>query len=334
VTASEDIAAALLKALAKSVPGAAEITSLHRLTGGASRETWAFDLQAEEGTVPLVLRRAPGGSGGNPVTTGIPLAAEARLLAAAQAGGVPVPQVRHVLNDGDGLGEGYVMARLSGETIPRRILRDEAYAPVRPHLARRCGEILARIHALPRDAAADAVDRLDAAVQLTNYREIHDSFGEPHPVFEAAFAWLSRRIGDAPQTVVHGDFRHGNLMVDRSGVAAVLDWELAHIGDPLEDLGWICVPSWRFGELDRPVGGFGSREDLIAGYEAAGGAAVNRERLKFWEIFGSLKWGIMCQMMGQAHLSGTVRSLERAAIGRRVSETELDLVLMLRGEMP
>ncbi|MFP4002566.1 MAG: phosphotransferase family protein [Alphaproteobacteria bacterium] len=334
MTAADDLTADILKALARSIPGARKVTGLRRLTGGASRETWAFDLQADEGTLPLILRRAPAGTAENPVSTGIPLSAEARLIEAARAGGVPTPRVRHVLEGRDGLGEGYVMSRVPGETIPRRILRDDAFANVRPRLARQCGEILARIHAVPRAAVEGDLDVLDARAQLARYREIHESFGEPHPVFEAAFAWLAQRAGDAPQTFVHGDFRHGNLLIGPEGVTAVLDWELAHIGDPLEDLGWICVPSWRFGQLDRPVGGFGAREELISGYEAAGGAPVDRERMKFWEVFGSLKWGVMCQMMGHAHLSGMVRSLERAAIGRRVSETELDLVLMLRGEMP
>lgn len=334
MAAADSFAADILKAVARSVPGARSIGDVRRLTGGASRETWAFDVQVDEGTVPLILRRSPGGSADNPVATGIPLGTEARLLTAAAAGGVPVPGVRHVLTPQDGLGEGYFMMRVEGETIPRKILRDEAFAAVRHRLARQCGEILARIHALPREPLSGDLEALDARTQLARYREVHDSFGEPHPVFEAAFAWLGARVGEAPNVLVHGDFRHGNLMVGQDGIAAVLDWELAHIGDPLEDLGWICVPSWRFGLLDNPVGGFGARDDLIAGYEAAGGVSVDRERLKFWEIFGSLKWGIMCQMMGHAHLSGMIRSMERAAIGRRVSETELDLVLMLRGEMP
>lgn len=328
---ADDLAAGLLRAVARSVPGARRLTGLRLLTGGASRESWAFDVEADEGMLALILRRArPGPVEG---TAGIPLAAEARLLNAAAAANVPVPGVRHVLDETDGLGEGYVMARLRGETIPQKILREEKFAAMRPRLARQCGAVLARIHALPREALPDLAV-LDAAAQLTRYRQTHDAFGEPHPAFEAAFAWLGARVADAPLVPVHGDFRHGNLLVEAEGIAAVLDWELAHFGDGMEDLGWLCVPSWRFGMLDLPVGGFGGREELIAGYEEAGGDKVDRQRLRFWEVFGSLKWGIMCQAMGHAHLSGAVRSLERAAIGRRVSETELDLVLMLRGEMP
>ena len=114
----------------------------------------------------------------------------------------------------------------------------------------------------------------------------------------------------------------------------MLDWELAHVGDPALDLAWISVPAWRFGSLDRPVGGFGTREALFAAYEAAGGAPIDPGRVRFHEVFGALKWGIMCQMLCHAHLRGEVTSVERAAVGRRVSETELDILMYLDGSMP
>jgi aminoglycoside phosphotransferase (APT) family kinase protein len=112
-------------------------------------------------------------------------------------------------------------------------------------------------------------------------------------------------------------------------VRAVLDWELAHAGDPMEDLGWICVNSWRFGAIDNPVGGFGSREDLYAGYEAAGGAPVDLKRAHFWEVLGTLRWGVICTMSGIALREGAATGLERAMIARRASETELDLLNLL-----
>ncbi len=148
-----------------------------------------------------------------------------------------------------------------------------------------------------------------------------------------AFRWLADRVPvDVPPGLVHGDFRNGNLVVASDGVRAVLDWELAHSGDPMEDLGWICVNSWRFGEIDRPVGGFGQREEMFAGYQAAGGAAVDPERVRWWETFGSLKWGIMCMTMYQIFRGGLDRSVERAAIGRRCSETEIDLLNLIAPE--
>jgi aminoglycoside phosphotransferase (APT) family kinase protein len=128
---------------------------------------------------------------------------------------------------------------------------------------------------------------------------------------------------------VHGDFRNGNLIFDQTGVAAVLDWELAHVGDPMEDLGWICVNSWRFGFIDKPVGGFGSFEDLAAGYEAGGGAPVDRGAARWWEVFGTIRWGAMCAAM-TASFRGADPSVERAMIARRTSETEIDLLRLLK----
>jgi aminoglycoside phosphotransferase (APT) family kinase protein len=152
-------------------------------------------------------------------------------------------------------------------------------------------------------------------------------------VFEVAFKWLEQRLPTTTElTLVHGDFRHGNLMIGPDGVRAVLDWELTHIGDPAEDLGWICVNSWRFGETHKVVGGFGDVEDLVAGYTEAGGKGMTAERVKFWEMFGTLKWGIMCMSMYQTFATGADRSVERATIGRRSSETEIDLVNLLYGK--
>ena len=99
-------------------------------------------------------------------------------------------------------------------------------------------------------------------------------------MFELALQWLKRHRPPEPArlSLVHGDFRNGNLMVDDDGLRAVLDWEMAHLGDPMEDLGWICVNSWRFGRHELPVGGFGTREQLFAGYVEAGGTLQARAR--------------------------------------------------------
>jgi aminoglycoside phosphotransferase (APT) family kinase protein len=246
----------------------------------------------------------------------------------AAAAGVPVAEIVHVLVPADGVGAGYVMQRVEGEALAPRILREDTYAAARAGLARQCGEAAARIHGLDL-ASLPGLRTLEPATQLDNYRQMYDSYGDPHPVFDWAFRWLVER---APETreprLVHGDFRHGNLIVGPDGLRAVLDWEGAHLGDPMEDLGWICVYSWRFGG-PHPVGGFGSRADLYAGYEAAGRGAVDPARVRWWEIFGSLRWGIICQSMGFSHLYGYVRSVEKAAIGRRSSETEIDLLNLI-----
>jgi aminoglycoside phosphotransferase (APT) family kinase protein len=158
-----------------------------------------------------------------------------------------------------------------------------------------------------------------------------DTLGQPHPAFELAFRWLEQHRPASPrQAIVHGDFRLGNIIVGDDGLRAVLDWELAHLGDPMEDLGWLCVKAWRFGS-SKPVAGVGDRAELFAAYEAAGGGTVDPAAAHWWEVLGTLKWGIMCILQCSAHLSGLSRSHELAAIGRRVCENEHDLFLALEG---
>ncbi|MEY2478701.1 MAG: hypothetical protein QOG87_4016 [Actinomycetota bacterium] len=294
--------------------GVEQIEGLRRLSGGASRETWSFDVARPDGsTDELILRRDPPGAPKGVMTR------ERALLDAAAKAGVPVPRVV------DGDDSSIVMERLAGETIPRRILRDDAYAAVRPELATQCGEILAALHRIP---IAD-IPGLEQADQVAQFRELLDTLGEAHPTFELAFRWLEdNRPPSGDLVVVHGDFRNGNLIVGPEGIRAVLDWELAHAGDPMEDLGWLCVKSWRFGAAP-PVGGFGTYDQLVDAYEAAGGGPVDRSALRWWETLGTLKWGIMCIMQTVTHTSGAVRSVELAAIGRRVCEVEWDLLVLL-----
>jgi len=328
------LAVGLQRLAAQWAPGGGRIHALQRLSGGASQQTWAFDLCDPAGTMPLILRRAPDGARERSrMTAG--LDTEACLLTAARSAGVPVPAVRHVLQPADALGEGFVMERLQGETLGRRIVRDVRFAAARRQLAHQCGEALARIHAIPV-ADLPPLRRGGAAPEQQLQRELHRGHGTSRPVFELAFQWLRRHAPPEvePPVLVHGDFRNGNLMVDETGLVGVLDWELAHLGDPMEDLGWLCVNAWRFGSSEMPVGGFGRREDLFAGYEAAGGR-VHAERVRYWELLGTLKWGIVCEAMAHAWLSGVERDVEKAVIGRRASEAEIDLLALLapRGDV-
>ncbi len=312
---------------AQMVPGGCGIEGLRRLSGGASQQTWAFDVPTNQGVVPLILRRAVDTGG-----LGIGLEVEARLIEQAGAAGVPVPRVRFVLRPEHGLGDGFVMDRIAGETLGARIVRDERFAPAREHLAEQCGRALARIHGV--DAASLPPLRYGpATVEIDFWQTQHRNYGVDKPVYELAFQWLSRHAPPAPEraVLVHGDFRNGNLMVDEDGLRAVLDWELAHQGDPMEDLGWICVNAWRFGQVDQPVGGFGTREQLFAGYEAEGGH-VDVQRVHYWEVLGTLKWGIICEGMAHAWLSGRERNMEKAVIGRRASEADIDLLALLTSQ--
>jgi aminoglycoside phosphotransferase (APT) family kinase protein len=318
----------LAKAVPAWFPGATGILRLVRLSGGASQETWSFDMAHPQGAIGAVLRRSPPGYEAPSRTAG--LEAEARLMQLAGAAGIPSPNVRHVLAPDEGIGAGFVMDRVEGETIPRKILRDEEFGKIRPQLARQLGGVLARIHALPK-ADLPKLRHVTSATEITELEHEYRGYGWPRPVFDFALRWLRSNAPEpaAQMTLVHGDFRNGNFIVGADGLRAVLDWELAHIGDPMEDLGWISVNSWRFGVVDNPVGGFGSREELFAGYEAAGGGLVDPRRVMFWEVLGTLRWGVICCGMLERFRRGQDRSIERAMIGRRASETEIDLLRLL-----
>jgi len=295
---------------------AAEVTGLRRLTGGASRETWAFDA----GGRALVLRRDLSASPDPAI-----MAREAALLTAAADAGVPVPAL--VDHGPELLGSPYlIMERLDGETIPRRLLRDGRFAEVRQRLAGDLGAILARLHTIP----PHAVPGLPDGDPLDDIATRYEGFAEPRPAVELALRWLDRRrpAASAGRSVVHGDFRNGNLIIDPSGVRGVLDWELAHAGDPAEDLGWLCVKAWRFG-APGPVGGFGARAALLEGYAAAGGTPPTSEVLHWWEVYGTLRWTILCRQQAERYLDGSDPSIEYAMLGRRVCEQEHDLLLAL-----
>jgi len=327
-TDDHDLAERLRSYLSERHGEPVEVTRLTRLPGGASRETWAFDALLAGAAFPLILRRDPPGR-----RSTRDCANEARLLLAAMQAGVPVPTARWGESTGEALGAPFiVMDRVEGETIPRRILRDETLAAARRNLVAQCGAALARIHAAPL-ARLDFLGSPQSPQQLVETQlSMLASLGEPHPVFELALRWLRSRLPSSREpTLVHGDFRVGNMIVGREGLLAVLDWELAHVGDPAEDLGWFCVRAWRFGNDDRPAGGLGTREELLEAYVAAGGVPLEPGGLRFWEVYGTLRWGIMCILQASFHLSGATRSVELAAIGRRACEMEWALLDLIEG---
>lgn len=325
---SETFEADLARCVMRWCVGATGIANAARLSGGASQETWSFDIMHPDGNIGAILRRAPSGYGAAPERAA-GLDAEAVLMQRAYAAGIPSPPVMHVLDTVDELGIGFIMGRIAGETIARKILRDDAFAAVRPKLARQVGDVLRGIHGLDR-ATLPQLRHMNPATEIAELTRDYRGFDWPRPVFDLALRWLADNDPGPAQheTLVHGDFRNGNLIIGEDGIRAVLDWELAHFGDPMEDLGWICVNSWRFGAIDKPVGGFGSREEMFAGYEAAGGR-VDAVRVKYWEVMGTLRWGVMCCGMMQRFRAGPDHSMERAMIGRRASETEIDLLRLL-----
>jgi hypothetical protein len=183
----------------------------------------------------------------------------------------------------------------------------------------------AKLHGAP----IDSVPGLEPLDVLQKYRTVLDELGHANSTFELAFRWLeAHRPAPVANVIVHGDFRLGNVIIDERGLVAVLDWELAHLGDPAEDMGWLCVRAWRFGGK-YPVAGLGTYTDLLRAYEEAGGVPIPEERVHWWEVAGTLMWGIMCMLQANAHITGAIRSVELAAIGRRVAEQEHDLLTLL-----
>jgi len=304
--------------------GPVVVEGLRALTGGASRATWAFDAVVQSGEVPqrrpLILRTGP------PDEIHASMELEAHAQRAARKAGAPVPTVLIADNSPAALGNPFLICdAIPGETVVRRIERQLDDAG-RQALLHQCAQALAAIHrADPAGIALSAED------QLTACRNQLDAMNDTTAPFEWAFRWLdSHRPPPAPPQLVHGDFRMGNLIVDGAELAAVLDWELVHLGDGCEDLAWFCLRAWRFGApIERGAGGLGPIEAFLTAYEQAAGTAVDRRRFDWWLLLGTLRWGIICRYQAERHLSGQTRSVELATIGRRVSETEWDLLRLL-----
>jgi len=302
-----------------------EVGNLEPLTGGASKEIWKFEVAINEQPTKMILRRGSGIEGPLAIKT----ADEAKIQKEVIKVGAPVPKILAVCQEEEELGDAYIMHFVEGESIARKILRDKEYKKVLPILAYQCGEAIAKIHNvdinnfsfLPKKPAEDQLEDLYATYQ---------SFEQPSPVFEYAYLWLKEQdFCNFQESLVHGDFRLGNIIVNEQGLESVIDWELAHIGNPLQDLGWVCGNSWRFGKNDKVVGGFGELEDLLEGYNSVSKFRVGKEMVKCWQVFGTFRWGVICLIQAYAHLNGAINSIEKAAIGRRVSETEIDIVDLL-----
>ena len=301
------------------------VHDLRRLSGGASRVTSAFDLEVPAtggGRRPLIVQMDRGDG-----TQASRVGVEHALLVAAREAGVPVPEV--VAGGGgedDALGAGWlVVERLEGETIARKILRDPEWVGARAVLVPQCAAALAAIHTIP----PETVEGLPPSDPLGDPLPWLDLVHAVRPTLELGVRWLAaHRPVSGPTVTVHGDFRMGNLLVDPDGLRGVLDWELAHASDAAEDIGWLCAPAWRFGDPGE-VGGLGTVAELVEAYVAAGGEAVTPGRVHWWQVYATVKWATICALQASSHLSGATRSVELAAIGRRVCESEWDLCRLL-----
>jgi aminoglycoside phosphotransferase (APT) family kinase protein len=330
---SADFAARLQAAIARHVGAPGTIHGLQRLTGGANKTTWSFDADVAGVRAEFILQLASprANDESNPLAGVSPhlIADEdARLMIAAVKAGVPAPRVRAILTEDDGLGAGYVTDRVAGETLVTRILRDERFAGARATMAKQCGAILAAIHRIPL-AEVPFLMKLTPLEHIAAQRRIIEFYGFHSPAIELGLKWAEQHAPrDTRQTVVHGDFRAGNFIVGEEGIRLVLDWEIGQAGDPMQDLGWVCVKTWRFGGK-KPVGGFGTREDLFDAYEKASELSVDPAHVRFWEAYGGVRWGIGCFGMGTRGVEEV--GIERCAIGRRVEEPLWDYLNLIEG---
>lgn len=305
------------------------VENLERLSGGASMESWAFTF----GDHDIVLRRLPDGIADNEAdaatVSAISLDVQADLIEIAREAGVTAPQVLAKLSSMDGIGQGFLMARASGETLPHKILGKPEFKKAVSNLTEQCASELAAIHAIDVNKLPDEIQSVSTTDLLTLQETAYRDLNIEIPIYDYAFRWLTDHVPvQEDEKLLHADFRMGNLMIDDNGISAVLDWELAHRGDPMEDLTYLCTPSWRFGHYENEAGGFDSAQNLIAAYENASEAPVDQQRFDWWLVYNTLWWGVACLRMGHSYRDGTVHVLERTIIGRRASEVEIDLLLL------
>ncbi len=333
--ADKDLETLLTAAVRRRFGDGASICKLRRLSSGASCESWSFRVKSEEQSdgEHLILRLPPPGSDGDDIdrrlAPGRPY--EADILALMPGQDVPAPSVRFVLDKDDGLGSGYAMEFRAGETMPQKIFKDPAFAQARNVLP---GQLVAARHGL-NEVSREHVGFLpveSAEDQIALFRDVVDDMGIAHSGIEYGISWLKDHLPPAgPVRLVHGDFRMSNFLVTEEGLNAVIDWELAHLGDPVEDLAWLCVRSWRFTRPGRPAGGLASRAHLLDLYAEATGDTVDPNHLRFWEVLGNVKWAVICLLQCRRFQSGRDRSIELAAIGRRVEEPIYDMIRLLEG---
>ncbi len=337
MSASDPLQAGLGRALGEVWGEAPAIENLQIASAGARRRNVLFDAVRGAERVPLVATIIP-----NPAMQVMDVEVEVAGLRLAQEQGMPVPHVHGVWADRSYVGGPFFISeRVEGETIPRQVLRlVEAEPSLGPKLATQCGHALGRLHAADPAKAHPGLNRPPAGRSIFDHalegaEALIRELLQPSPSFRLGLRWLERHTPSRPDrlAVLHGDFRNGNLIVGPDGLRAALDWEVGHVGDPMEDLGWLCMRMWRFRNDDLEVGGFGSRRELRAGYEAGGGS-WRADAFHWWKTLSTLRWGLGLAGQAKAHLDGSVPSIIMAASGRRVAELEYDLLMLLQGPAP
>ena len=309
------------------------VTEAERLSAGASQEIWALTAVSEGSEAPLILRRPPGSDQEDDLASSMLTGkqVEIELQRTLHGLGINVPEVIAELDEDEGAGTAFIMERLPGVAVPQKILGDDSYAEARSVLIQQLADSLARVHNVST-ADLPPLPRLSAAEQIDRFRGIVDACELHHPGLEVAFAWLDANLPtESTATLVHGDFRLGNVIVDYAGLSGIIDWELAHVGDPMSDLAWLCMRSWRFSRPDLPAAGLASRGELFDAYGKAASLDVDAGRLRFWEAFGNVRWAVICLLQVRRFLVASPEDshIEHAAIGRRLDEALYDFFRLI-----
>ncbi len=325
-------AAGLAEVLAEAGHGEPQVSIAGVASAGATRRTLFLEVLVGEQTIPAVAQISSASTLLGASTT---VEDEAELVRIAEAAGVPVAQVLGASNHNDLVGGPVVITRrVDGVTIPRHVLRSlQGDAAAGERLTMQCGTALALLHAVDHTVVPASVPVLDPAGPAPAYvqqlSDTLDGLGTSHPALRYGIRWLGENVPSSPETpaLLHGDFRNGNLIVSPAGLGAVLDWELAHIGDPMEDLAYLCMRHWRFGsELE--AGGFGRIDTLRDAYVAAGGTWRD-DAFSWWLTARTTWWGIGLAFQADNFSNGITTSIVHAASGRRVVELEYDLLTLI-----
>lgn len=328
----QEVLARLAAYLSEQIGSAVSIEDAHPLSGGASRDTWSFRARFDGGEQTFVIRRdLPT----QMFEAALTRAQEYHLMAQAQWAGVRVAPVRYLCEDPAVLGSPFfIMEYMPGISIGPKVMHAPELAAARAQLPQQMAEQLACIHtidAAPLPFLPRPRPGLTPAEEVVRQcYEILDALSVDNPVWEWTLRWSERHAPQAEHlSFVHGDFRIGNLLVTEQGLSAVIDWEFGHIGDPDEELGYLCMRDWRFGNGHLRAAGLSDRESFLRAYEAASGRAVDRRAVDWWEIMGNIRWGIICMSQAQRHLSGEEPSVELASLGRRSAEMQLEALRLI-----
>jgi aminoglycoside phosphotransferase (APT) family kinase protein len=318
------------RAVRRRFGAAAQIDTIVSPTLGGSNRTVVFDLVEGVARRRLVSRQETYSAEDSPF---LAPSDQFKVMAAAYRHGLPVPEPIFEYDAADAMGHGFVTAFVRGETMPKKIIGDPTFAGARSRLAGQLAEFAAGLNEVGLGEVAFLESISDSIDPIQAQQARYEFYAEAHPAIELGLRWLERnRPPQGKRVLVHGDFRNGNFMIDEDGLVAVLDWECSHIGSGIEDLGWLCTRSWRFGRNDMPAGGFSPRQPLLDAYAAASGQSVDADAVRYWEIFGLMRWAIINIMQAHGHVFGGRRSVVFAACGRNTSQIEYDLLMTIAGK--